>query len=51
MSKETTSKFADEIDRVINYFRDEFELTYAEAIGVLVIKLTALAAEANEAEE
>lgn len=35
MSHETQSRFADAIERQIDYFRKEFELTYFEAMGVL----------------
>ena len=37
MSAGTPTKFESEIRRVINYFRDEFDMNYGEAIGVLTI--------------
>lgn len=35
MTAESATKFEIEICRIIDYFRDEFDLTYNEAIGIL----------------
>ena len=51
MSKETTAKFALDIGGRLDYFRDEFEMTYAEAIGVLDIVKHRLLEEVEEEEE
>ena len=40
--------FADELDRLVDRFRAEYELTYAEAIGALFIKASLLAHENEE---
>lgn len=33
----TTSKFMAELSKIVDYFRAEFDITYAEAIGCLHI--------------
>ena len=45
MSAESTSKFIGEIRGRVEYFRDEFDITYAEAVGVLDIVKHELLAE------
>jgi len=50
MSAETSSKFVSDIQGRINYFRDEFHLTYAEAIGCLDILKHELLEEVEEEE-
>ena len=35
MTAESSQKFGNELRRVVDYFREEFEVTYNEAIGVL----------------
>lgn len=51
MSIESTKKFADEIRRVIDYFASEFNMTYAEAIGVLQMIIMDIHAESWEGSE
>ncbi len=46
--KSTQLKFADEIERTIDYFRKEFDLTYFDAIGVLTYMATHLSLEVHE---
>ena len=46
--KEQTDHFADEIDRLVERFRSEHELSYARAVGVLQMKIHLLCAEAAE---
>lgn len=41
-SREKESRLANELERVLNYFRDEYEMTYAEVTGVLGILKTSL---------
>lgn len=41
-------QFADEIDKVFERFRHEYDLTYAAAIGVLTMKIHTLVAESQE---
>ena len=38
----------DEIDKIINHFRMEYDMTYAEAVGVLFMKAQLLCEEAAE---
>lgn len=38
----------DEIDRVIDYFREEFDITYAEVIGTLHLKAWLLCQETDD---
>jgi len=40
--------FGDEIDRLVDRFRQEYEMTYAAAVGVLHIKAHLLCAESAE---
>ncbi len=42
---------AAEIDRVIDYFRKEFDMTYADAIGVMTIMVVDLALECNQRQQ
>ena len=44
---EQTSAFGDELDKLIDRFREEFDLTYAQLIGTLHFKIHLLC---NEAE-
>ena len=39
---------SDEIDRLVDRFRMEYEMTYAEAVGVLFMKAQLLCEEAEE---
>ena len=50
MSK-SVQKFTDEIERVVSYFRKEFELNYAEAIGALELVSHKLKQEAYEIDD
>jgi hypothetical protein len=47
--KQQMTAFSDELDKLIERFRAEFDLPYAAAIGILQIKMHALSQEANEA--
>ena len=51
MSAETTEKFISDIRSRIDYFRDEFNITYAEAIGSLDILKYELLDECMEEKE
>ena len=46
----STDEFRKAILRQLDYFRDEFNLTYAAAIGVLTIITVALATEVTDEE-
>lgn len=46
--REQTTAFADELDKLCERFRDEFDLTYAQAVGVLNMKAWLLNQEASE---
>lgn len=35
-------KFATEVEKVVEYFRNEFHITYAQAIGVLTMQIMSL---------
>ena len=39
MSVESTNKFSKALDRLINHFSDKYDITYAETIGVLQMKI------------
>ncbi len=41
-SREKESRLANELERVLEYFRKEYEMTYAEVAGVLGILKTDL---------
>jgi hypothetical protein len=43
--------FADELDKLVQRYTDEFDLTYASAVGVLHTKATFLILEARGEEE
>jgi len=47
MTTKSSKAFANEIDRIVQYFKDEFDLTFIEAIGVLTTKASFLAIEAH----
>ncbi len=49
--KEQTDHFAAELDRLVDRFRAEYELSYATVIGTLTLKATFLALEAREADD
>jgi hypothetical protein len=46
--KEQITAFADAIDRLVEDYRAEFDLTYAAAVGVLQMKIHLLCEEAGE---
>ncbi len=43
--------FLTELDRIIEYFRDEWEITYVEAIGCLEVTRAKLVREVLEEDE
>lgn len=45
---EQTSAFAKDIDKLVHRYREEFDLNYASAIGVLFMKAHALSEESAE---
>jgi hypothetical protein len=49
--QENINAFSDEIEKVINRFRDEFDLPYAAAVGVLHIAAERLSREAVNTED
>ena len=51
MTQESVDAFVDEITNRLEYFRQEFDLTYPEAVGALEIIKQALILEAFEVEE
>lgn len=46
--KEQIDHFANELDKLVERFRKEYEMTYASAVGVLEMKIHLLCAEAEE---
>lgn len=46
--KERQGALAHEIEKVIDYFRNEYDLTYADAVGVLSIMVAELCAECHQ---
>ena len=48
MSKEAITRLTEDIDNRIDYYRQEYELSYAEVIGVLTILQLVLYDEAKE---
>jgi hypothetical protein len=47
-SKEQTDAFSDDLDKLIERYRAEFDMTYAQIVGVLVIQQHILIKEALE---
>ncbi len=45
--KEQTDAFANELDKLIDRFRDEFDLSYAVVCGTMLLKIHTLFAEAS----
>jgi len=39
MSSETTDKFSGALTKLINYFVEKYDLTYAEVIGTMQMKI------------
>lgn len=46
--KEQTDHFANEIDRLVDRYRSEYEMSYASVVGVLQMKIHLLCDEASE---
>lgn len=46
--KDQTFHFADELDKLCERFTQEYDLTYAQAVGVLTMKIHLLCSEAGE---
>ncbi len=49
--KQQTDHFAHELDRLIDRFRMEYEISYAAVIGTLHIKATTLVIDAGDENE
>lgn len=49
--KEQTEAFSNDLDALIDRYRQEFDLSYAIVVGVLNMKIWLLCAEATEDEE
>jgi hypothetical protein len=48
---EQTTQFANELDKLVQRFRAEYDLTYAAVVGVLQMKSHLLCQEAEERED
>jgi len=48
MAKSSVDHFADELDRLVQRFRFEYSLSYAEAVGCLMMRAHTLMVEADE---
>jgi len=46
--KEQTTHFANDVDNLVERYRDEYEMSYAAVVGVLQMKIHLLCAEAEE---
>lgn len=46
--KQQTDAFANDIDNLVERYRNEFEISYAQLVGVLQMKIHLLCAEAAE---
>jgi hypothetical protein len=49
--QEQTKAFADDLDRLVERYRSEFDLTYASAVGTLNMKIHTLCSEAADSED
>ncbi len=49
--QEQGQAFAKDLDALINRYANEFEMTYAMAIGIMQIKITTLCLESQPEEE
>jgi hypothetical protein len=49
--KEQVVAFADDVDKLIDRYRDEFDMTYAAVVGVLFMKAQLLCREAGNSDE
>lgn len=50
-NNEQTNAFADDIDKLIERYRQEFEMTYAQIVGVLHMKSWLLRDEASQRDD
>jgi hypothetical protein len=46
--KEQTDAFSDDLDKLVERYRQEFEMTYAQVVGTLHMKAWLMCAEAND---
>jgi hypothetical protein len=46
--KEQTDHFANDVDKLVERYRSEYEMSYATTVGVLQMKIHLLCAEAAE---
>lgn len=49
--KEQTDNFANDVDRLVDRYRSEYEIPYAAVVGVLQMKIHLLCDEASECAE
>ncbi len=49
--KQQIFAFADDIDRLVERYRSEFDMTYAAVVGVLFMKSQLLCGEAGEKDD
>lgn len=49
--KQQTASFADELDKLIERFRSEYDMSYAQVVGVLEFKKWLLCSEVSEESE
>lgn len=49
--KEQIFSFADDLDRLVERYRQEYDMTYAAAVGVLQMKSHLLCVEASERDD
>lgn len=50
-ANEQVQHFADELDKLVNRFRSEYDLSYAATVGTLQMKVHLLCMEAEEQSE
>lgn len=48
---EQIKHFGDEVDKLVDRFRTEYDLSYASVVGVLQMKIHLLCSEAEERED
>jgi hypothetical protein len=46
--KEQIYAFGDDLDKLVERYRSEFDITYASVVGVLFMKATLMTSEASE---
>lgn len=49
--KEQIDHFADDLDRLVDRYRKEYEMSYASVVGTLQMKINLLCAEAGREDE